>query len=300
MRVGEIFDPLEKREMQMPDEVIGTYRVHPVASMFPLLEGERYEELRVSMEEVGQLHPIVVQGDIVLDGRNRLRVCLQVGMDPVIEEYRGTLRPHDYILVSNLDRRQLDDDARVAVCAKIEQWLAVQRSARFKAAQGHHGAEGGRGHKKPKTLRTDSCEGFAEPKTRAAHARSTVGQIAQAAKVSHHKAAQAVAVSKAAPDLLDKVAKGEVKLREAAKEVKAREAKPKPKRKPKLFDPVRALNRALFVIRELRKEIARRRKEHNLNKEKRAWNHDATSKLELIKLLDWIEDELAKAERPPQ
>lgn len=47
-------------------------------------------------------------------------------------------------------------------------------------------------------------------------------------------------------------------------------------------------------LTELRREIARRRKENNANREKRPWNVEATIKLELIKLLDWIEDELGK------
>ncbi len=42
-----------------------------------------------------------------------------------------------------------------------------------------------------------------------------MGRIAQAAGVSHHKAAQAVALKRADPELLNKVAKGEVKLKDA-------------------------------------------------------------------------------------
>ena len=221
-------------------ERIGKYRVHPVAAMFPLLAGEPYEDLRVSIEEVGQLHPIIVTGDTLLDGRNRLRVCLEVGIDPRVEEYRGTLTPVDYIQVSNLDRRHLTDDARVAICANINQWRVGQASAKKKAAQGHHGAEGGRGKK---TLSTESCEGFTEPKTRASHARSTVGQIAEQAQVSHHKAAQAVAVSKAAPSLLDQVAKGEVKLKDAYAQVRAAapEKPPKQAAKPRKYDIEKAV-----------------------------------------------------------
>jgi hypothetical protein len=47
-------------------------------------------------------------------------------------------------------------------------------------------------------------------------------------------------------------------------------------------------------LTELRQEIARRKKENNANREKRNWNIEATVKLELIKLLEWIEDELGK------
>ena len=224
---------------EQTEERIGNYRVHPVASMFPLLAGEPYEELRVSIEEVGQLHPIIVMGDTLLDGRNRLRVCLEVGIEPRIEEYRGPLPAVDYIQVSNIDRRHLSDDARVVICAKINQWILTQSSAKKKAAQGHHGAEGGRGKK---TLTTDSALGFSEPKTRARDARSTVGQIAEQAQVSHHKAAQAVAVAKAAPDLLSQVTSGEMKLKDAYAKVReaAPEKPPKKPAKPRRYDAEKA------------------------------------------------------------
>jgi ParB-like nuclease domain len=205
------------------EERIGKHRVHPVASMFPLIDGTKYDELRASIQEKGQQHPIVVMGDMLLDGRNRLRVCLQLGIEPRIEEYRSGMDPVDYIQVSNLDRRHLTDDARVAICAKINQWLLTQSSAKKKAevgaAQGHHGAEGGRGHKKP--LNTDSGSGVSKRDVATMHANSTVGQLAADARGSHYKAAQAVYVAKTAPALVEKVIKGEMKLKDAFTRAKA-------------------------------------------------------------------------------
>jgi len=199
--------------------------------MFPLLQGERYDELRVSIEEVGQLHPIVVMGDTLLDGRNRLRICLELGLDPRIEEYRGSLSPVDYIQVSNLDRRHLDDDARTSICTKIELWRLAEASAKKKTAQGHHGAEGGRGKKK--TLDQDSGPGFPKRDIVKKHADSTVGQIAEKAQVSRHKAEQAVAVSKAAPDLLDQVARSELSLKDAFAKVRAAAPESPPREPPR-------------------------------------------------------------------
>ena len=57
------------------------------------------------------------------------------------------------------------------------------------------------------------------------HANSTVGQLAADAKVSHHKAAQTVTVGKAAPDLLDQVARGAMKLKDAVKQLPPRPSK---------------------------------------------------------------------------
>jgi hypothetical protein len=63
-------------------------------------------------------------------------------------------------------------------------------------------AEGGRGKK---TLDQNSDPGFSSRDLSAKNANSTVGQIAEAAKVGRHKAAQAVDVAKHVPEFLDEV-----------------------------------------------------------------------------------------------
>jgi hypothetical protein len=212
-----------------PEERIGKYRVHPAASMFPLLEGDEYENLRGSIETYGQFKPIVVQGDLLLDGRNRLKACLELEVEPKVEQYAGSLDPVDYILIANVDRRHLTPDVRSAICFKIRAWRIEQRNAEKKATgKSADGSAGGRGHKKrPSTganLDTKSDPGLPKRDLTEKNANSTVGQIADAARVSHHKAAQTVAVGKAAPDLLDQVVKGEVKLKDAHAKVKATKA----------------------------------------------------------------------------
>jgi hypothetical protein len=149
------------------------------------------------------------------------------------------------------DAAPVTEDMRTAICTKIHRWQFAQSNVAKQAAQGHHGAEGGRGRKK--TLTTDSSTGFKEPKTRARDARSTVGQIAASAKVSHHKAAQADAVAKAAADVLDQVATGAVKLKDAAKKVKAAAPEPPAKRpEPNYLDAkTRGLGKLQDVMREL-------------------------------------------------
>ena len=67
----------------------------------------------------------------------------------------------------------------LASCARAKLYnlfRAEQDALERQRSAGARGVEGGRGKKK--TPSTNSCEGFTEPKTRAAHARSTVGQFA--------------------------------------------------------------------------------------------------------------------------
>jgi len=232
-------------------ERIGNYRVHPVASIFPPLPDDEYEDLKGSIELIGQTYPIIVQDDWLLDGRNRLRACLELEIAPKIQEYRGNEKPEFFIETVNMHRRHLDEGARATISAKIRAWIIGRQNAEAqKTGKSADGAAGGRGHKKaaappPPADDQSLFEGqsveetllrkhskVSESQSRSRNARSTVGQVADAAKVSHHKAAQAMDVAKYAPELLDEVISGKMPLSEAAK--KAQEQKPtKPRRKPK-------------------------------------------------------------------
>ena len=207
--------PLEAR--------IGKYRLHPVAAMFPMLKGYDYGELKLSIENHGQQEPIVVEGDVLIDGRNRLKICLELGIEPRVVEYTSALDVSIYIHAANIHRRHLTEDQRAQIADAIYHWRVAQRNQAKQieagTAQAHHGVKGGRGHKKP--LNPNSDEGVSRRDHAADNANSTVGQIAATAKVSRHKAGQAVAVGRADPALAEKVRSGEVKLKDAAAQVKA-------------------------------------------------------------------------------
>ena len=59
-------------------EKIFDYVIHPAASVFPLLEGERFQSLIDSIVEHGLQNPIVSYKGEVLDGRNRLRAVMKL------------------------------------------------------------------------------------------------------------------------------------------------------------------------------------------------------------------------------
>jgi len=128
---------------------------HPLASIFPMLEGEAFAALVADIKKHGQREPIwVVPADapeehkcygeggcnlqagdgvwhcttcdhnpapfenLILDGRNRYRACLELGIEPYTEDYLGDDLA-EFVVSLNLHRRHLNESQRMMVAAKL-------------------------------------------------------------------------------------------------------------------------------------------------------------------------------------
>lgn len=93
-------------------------KFHPLADLFPLMQGREYDELVADIREHGLREPITTLDGQILDGRNRWRACEAAGVHPTLVEFDGA-DPLAWVVSLNLHRRHLDESQRGLVAAKL-------------------------------------------------------------------------------------------------------------------------------------------------------------------------------------
>lgn len=95
------------------------YEIHPVAALFPFIEGEAFREFVEDIRINGQREPVVLDVDgRLLDGRNRARACQALGVDVKETRYSGD-DAEAWIISHNVHRRHLTESQRAMVAAKL-------------------------------------------------------------------------------------------------------------------------------------------------------------------------------------
>lgn len=112
---------------------------HPLADLFPLIDGSAFDDLVSDVDENGLRELIVIHDGQILDGRNRYRAAVASGrMDPDTGAYRSKWSLYDgfrefgseaedgddplkWVLSKNLHRRHLSESQRAMVAAKLAQ-----------------------------------------------------------------------------------------------------------------------------------------------------------------------------------
>lgn len=202
--------------------IVELLKNHPAADAWPMMDDDRYGELRADIEMNGQREPITLCDGMILDGRNRYRACVELDIEPLTREYDGD--PWAFAWSLNGARRDLEATVRALIFKRCEDGSAkwAKRLAKIaeegnrkksEAAKEQPRTAAGKMAKKPVADHSDQ---------RPAKGGRAVAREARAAdaKVSPATMARADQIAKR-PDLERKVVDGEMKPAEALREIRS-------------------------------------------------------------------------------
>lgn len=148
--------------------------IHDVCSLFPPMTPEEFADLKASLAEHGLREPITTHRGLVVDGRNRLKACEELGIEPRFAEWDGDGSLLAFVADKNLARRHLTASQRAAITAVVRE--RMHAGGNFNIAL------------------------------------PTVAQDARARNISPDYVRKAVAIRKKDPEILDRVVSGELTL----------------------------------------------------------------------------------------
>ena len=217
-------------------EWIGEYPVHPVASLFPMIDDESLNALAEDIKKNGQREPIIVayldeamiDEPVVIDGRNRHAACKLAGVEPefkfVMSLNDRELSPQviaDWIISHNLHRRHLTTSQK----AMVGQGYLAYLKEEAKKRQIEAVKRGNASRHSDLPVPQNSAE-LGKDRT-----RESAVQAGKIVGVSHASIKDADFVVKNDPELAQQVRDSKVTVSAAAKRI--REAlNPKPKQTP--------------------------------------------------------------------
>lgn len=188
-------------------------KYHPLADVFPLIEGAEFDALVADVAKQGLLEAIITLDGNILDGRNRYRACVAAGVEPHFEVFEGA-DPVAFVVSKNVARRHLDESQRALAAAKIATLQHGQRqSGQLAAVQTQDGAASllNVGERSVRRAREVLNEGAPE-----------LVRAVEAGRVSVSAAADVATLPKV--EQTEIVAKGEREILEAAKRIRLQKA----------------------------------------------------------------------------
>ena len=191
---------------------------HPAADAWPMMDDERFGELLADIQANGQREAITLCDGMILDGRNRYRACVELGIQPMMRGYAGD--PWAFAWSLNGARRDLEATVRALIFKRCEDGSAkwAKRLAKIAAEGNRKKAEAKAGNQNASKAKTmvDHRDPPLKPE------KKHVAREARAAdaKVSPATMARADQIAKR-PDLEKKVVAGEIKPAEALREIRS-------------------------------------------------------------------------------
>jgi hypothetical protein len=103
---------------QTPSPTSQKLVAHPLAKLFPPLQGEAYAGFLEDVRKHGVREPITLFEGMILDGVNRAKAAVEAGTKCPTQEYTGN-DPLGFVISKNGNRRHLNESQRALVASRI-------------------------------------------------------------------------------------------------------------------------------------------------------------------------------------
>ena len=103
----------------MADDDIDGHPVHPALALIPLMKEGEMQGLVASIKQNGLRDPIVLDGEVLIDGRCRLLACRIAGVEPRFKLLPAGKDPVDWIVSANLMRTHRSPGQRAMQVVQI-------------------------------------------------------------------------------------------------------------------------------------------------------------------------------------
>jgi N6-adenosine-specific RNA methylase IME4 len=188
---------------------------HEYANLFPDMDPEEFEALKLDIKEKGLIEPIVLYEGKILDGKHRYRACLELGIEPMWIEHVSD-NPLSFVISMNQRRRHLTKSQLAAIA--YEALPLFEAEAKKREFSGKHN--------------TDPGGKIPQGKGRSAElAGKTFGVDSKYVK-------NAKSIQKESPELLEEVKQGKKTITQAKRELNE---KKKEKRRKENRDKIRKM-----------------------------------------------------------
>lgn len=188
----------------MPKASKTEMQLHPLSTLFPRMVGKEFDSFKEDIKINGQREPIIIVEGMILDGGNRYRACIELGIEPNFMTFGGE-NIVTYILSANLHRRHLSVGQQAAIVASMQDWEKAHPSGKLPG----------------------NVTGL-----------DTVAKRMAVSGASDKTQREADKLAKKNPELAKKVARGEIPLAKATESKRTTVATPKPEpEQPSAYDP---------------------------------------------------------------
>lgn len=217
-------------------------KIHAVAEMFPPMSPDEFSALKEDIKANGQREGIWTYKGEVIDGRNRLKACEELGIEPKTREWDGVGSMVAFVVSQNLKRRHLTSSQKAAIAADIEPMLAKEAKERQRAAGGNRvekvdaskpASRTPAPSKQQPSKSSQAAVSVQEKVPEPGPAPQARDEAAKLTGTNSKYVSDAKAVKEKAPDLFDKVKSGEITLPQAKVEIKRQAKREEMKEKEK-------------------------------------------------------------------